>query len=291
MVQLTQTNGTITKNYDYDAFGIEKDIDQNDTNPFRYCGEYYDKETETYYLRARYYNPSVGRFITEDSYLGKLEDPLSLNLYTYAYNNPVMYIDPSGHFPYHGRTKDDVIFYPIRRWFRDKFVDNLGPVWGWYEAVSGEEVFTGLKLTDTQREQSAETANENLIDGMIGLACNGDIEVVGMGNYTGAKGLIGHDYEDFLTENIGGNGSFSMGGRDFDGGLSNRWWEAKSGQYWDMLEDDPKMLEKFKSDMGDRLRIAKENDATYELFSNTPISDKVKEWLSKKGIEFTETLD
>ncbi len=97
VVQLTQTNGTITKNYDYDAFGIEKDIDQNDTNPFRYCGEYYDTETGTIYLRARYYDPSVGRFITEDSYLGKMEDPLSLNLYTYCYNNPLLYKDPSGH--------------------------------------------------------------------------------------------------------------------------------------------------------------------------------------------------
>ncbi len=96
VVQLTQTNGTITKNYDYDAFGIEKDIDQNDTNPFRYCGEYYDTETGTIYLRARYYDPSVGRFITEDSYLGKIEDPLSLNLYVYCANNPIMLVDPSG---------------------------------------------------------------------------------------------------------------------------------------------------------------------------------------------------
>ncbi len=90
MVQLTQTNGTITKNYDYDAFGIEKDIDQNDTNPFRYCGEYYDTETGTIYLRARYYDPSVGRFISEDP-IGD-----GLNWYTYAGNNPIMFIDPSG---------------------------------------------------------------------------------------------------------------------------------------------------------------------------------------------------
>ncbi len=98
VVQLTQTNGTITKNYDYDAFGIEKDIDQNDTNPYRYCGEYYDTETGTIYLRARYYNPSVGRFISEDSYWGKIVDPLSLNLYTYCVNNPLRFLDPTGHY-------------------------------------------------------------------------------------------------------------------------------------------------------------------------------------------------
>ena len=106
-----------------------------------------------------------------------------------------------------------------------------------------------------------------------------------------AKGLIGHDFEDYLSKTIGGEGSFSVGGRDFDGGIGNRWWEAKSGNYWSMLEENPNKLAKFKSDMGDRLRIATENGATYEIFSNTPIPESVKQWLTKKGITFTELLD
>ena len=106
-----------------------------------------------------------------------------------------------------------------------------------------------------------------------------------------AKGLIGHDFEDYLSKTIGGEGSFSVGGRDFDGGIGNRWWEAKSGNYWSMLEENPNKLAKFKSDMGDRLRIATENGATYEIFSNTPIPESIKQWLTKKGITFTELLD
>lgn len=94
-----------------------------------------------------------------------------------------------------------------------------------------------------------------------------------------------------MTKNIGGDGSFSVGGRDFDGGIGNRWWEAKSGQYWDMLESDSKKLEKFKSDMGARLKIATDNGATYELFSNTPIPTSIKQWLDKKGIAYTKLLD
>ena len=97
-----------------------------------------------------------------------------------------------------------------------------------------------------------------------------------------AKGLIGHDFEDYLSKTIGGEGSFSVGGRDFDGGIGNHWWEAKSGNYWSMLEENPNKLAKFKSDMGDRLRIATENGATYEIFSNTPIPESIKQWLPKK---------
>ena len=104
------------------------------------------------------------------------------------------------------------------------------------------------------------------------------------------KGLVGHEFEEYLTKTIGGQGSFSKGGRDFDGGLGNRWWEAKSGQYWEMVMDKPKELEKFKSDMGARLQIAQKNGATYELFSNTPIPNEIKQWLSKKGIRYTELL-
>ncbi len=106
-----------------------------------------------------------------------------------------------------------------------------------------------------------------------------------------AKGLVGKDFEYYLNKELGGEGSRQVGGRDFDGVKGNRWWEAKSGQYWEMLESDSKKILKFKSDMGDRLNIAKQNGATYELFSNTPIPQSIKDWLTKKGIPFTEILD
>ena len=99
VVALTNTSGTVTKRYDYDAFGNEENPDSADANPFRYCGEYFDTETGTYYLRARYYDPAIGRFTQQDTYLGDYKDPLSLNYYTYCYNNPVRYYDPSGNIP------------------------------------------------------------------------------------------------------------------------------------------------------------------------------------------------
>ena len=99
VVQLVNPSGAVIKEYDYDAFGNEKDIDSADANPFRYCGEYYDLETKTYYLRARNYNPTPGRFLSEDTNRGKATDPLSLNLYTYCNNNPIFYRDSTGRSP------------------------------------------------------------------------------------------------------------------------------------------------------------------------------------------------
>ncbi len=90
VTQLTNSGGSVIKNYEYDAFGVEIGKDDNDTNPFRYCGEYWDEETGTIYLRARYYEPKNGHFSAEDP---KRD---GLNYYTYAYSNPIMFVDPSG---------------------------------------------------------------------------------------------------------------------------------------------------------------------------------------------------
>ena len=95
-VQLVKDNAVVVS-YTYDAFGnLTSQVGESD-NPFEYCSEYFDEETETYYLRARYYNPANGRFTQEDAWVFiDFADPLSLNLYTYCSNNPIMYIDPSG---------------------------------------------------------------------------------------------------------------------------------------------------------------------------------------------------
>ena len=98
VVNLTSETGDKTKTYRYDAFGVEKNSDENDENPFRFSGEYFDKETGTIYLRARYYDPEIGRFISRDTVTGTANDPLSLNLYTYCRNNLIPLNDPDGHF-------------------------------------------------------------------------------------------------------------------------------------------------------------------------------------------------
>ena len=110
-------NGTLYATYDYDAWGnctvtpLVADTaghavtDANHIahiNPFRYRGYYYDTETGLYYLQSRYYDPETGRFINADgvSLLQYgLENLTQYNMFTYCFNNPVMYYDPTGEFP------------------------------------------------------------------------------------------------------------------------------------------------------------------------------------------------
>ena len=98
VVKLVNTSGSLVNEYDYDIFGNTLLETESRPNPYRYAGYYYDTETRYYYLNARYYDPKTARFITEDSFYGYYDDPLSLNLYTYCHNDPVNYYDPSGYF-------------------------------------------------------------------------------------------------------------------------------------------------------------------------------------------------
>lgn len=99
VVQTAAENGTVENQYDYDIFGQAVLTIESYGNAIRYAGEFYDSETGLYYLRARYYDPSIGRFISEDSYWGEDNNPLSLNLYTYCENDPIRFVDPSGNTP------------------------------------------------------------------------------------------------------------------------------------------------------------------------------------------------
>ena len=71
--------------------------DDQAKNEVCYTGGIYDQSTGLYYLNARYYDPEDRRFMTEDSYRGEIMNPETGHLYVYCANNPVNYVDPSGH--------------------------------------------------------------------------------------------------------------------------------------------------------------------------------------------------
>ncbi|MBE1442606.1 RHS repeat-associated core domain-containing protein [Paenibacillus sp. OAS669] len=98
VVTIKDAAGNDINTYEYDIWGNVLSKKEGMNNPYRYTGELQDDESGLIYLRARYYDPAVGRFINEDTYEGDIKNPLSLNLYTYVHNNPLIYIDPTGHY-------------------------------------------------------------------------------------------------------------------------------------------------------------------------------------------------
>lgn len=104
IIALLDNTGVVVVKYKYDAWGKCQTIvvDTNATeiatlNPFRYRSYYLDTETGFYFLKTRYYDPEIGRFMTIDdlSYLDP-ETINGLNLYAYCFNNPVMLTDRYG---------------------------------------------------------------------------------------------------------------------------------------------------------------------------------------------------
>lgn len=93
ITDITDCHGTVLNHYAYDAFGNRTVEEETVENRFGFAGEMLDAVTGQYYLRARFYNPVIARFLSEDTYYGD-----GLNLYAYGHNNPVRYVDPSGHW-------------------------------------------------------------------------------------------------------------------------------------------------------------------------------------------------
>ncbi len=95
---LTDTSGVITDRYSYDAFGSERSQTGTSTQPFTYTGEQVDPEAGLVFLRSRYYDPVIGRFISKDDFPGLERKTQTINRFVYTNNNPTNYVDPKGEF-------------------------------------------------------------------------------------------------------------------------------------------------------------------------------------------------
>jgi RHS repeat-associated protein len=95
VTSLTDSTGTVANTYTYDGYGKVSASTGTLTNPFRFNGHEFDSETQLHFYRARYYDQSVGRFISEDpfGFSG------SNDFYAYVDNSPTNLIDPLAYRP------------------------------------------------------------------------------------------------------------------------------------------------------------------------------------------------
>ena len=92
---LTDDTGTVTDTYRYYESGLPTASSGSSDQPFRFTGEPTDP-TGLSYLRARYYDPTLGRFLARDTWAGNPQECQTLNRYAYALNDPTTRVDPSG---------------------------------------------------------------------------------------------------------------------------------------------------------------------------------------------------
>jgi RHS repeat-associated protein len=94
---LTNAGGNVTESYGYSPYGVT--VSANATwNPFRFIGQHgvMDEGNGLQFMRARYYSPSVGRFLSMDQLPGSATEGQTLNRFAYATGEPIMKVDPSG---------------------------------------------------------------------------------------------------------------------------------------------------------------------------------------------------
>ena len=92
VTSLSNSAGTLANTYTYDSFGRLTASTGTFTNPFQYTGREFDPETDSFFYRARYYDPNAGRFTGEDP----IQFSGGVNFYAYVRNSPLNYLDPTG---------------------------------------------------------------------------------------------------------------------------------------------------------------------------------------------------
>jgi RHS repeat-associated protein len=142
--QLTNSAGAVTDTYEYDAFGNSFTKTGTTPNNYLYRGEQYDSDLGLYYLRARYYNPNTGRFMSRDPEDGKAKDPASLHKYLYADGDPVNGLDRTGKADLYEWAAvaaiTYIVFQPVHMFIQCAGLGRAGTVIGLFGPLLGDGI-------------------------------------------------------------------------------------------------------------------------------------------------------
>jgi RHS repeat-associated protein len=179
VVALTDATGKPRAAYAYDPWGnalLNISDSLGTKNKFRFTGEALDPGTGLYYLRARYYDPSIGRFSSRDRPVGSNAWPLASNPYLYALSNPIRYTDPSGFSAVERQQQLGTIDNTL---LTASVLTTFGDNWEWIKgsllkiacsaglpfcgpAVGGLQVKEGLSIGGENTAKSQDAAIDNL---------------------------------------------------------------------------------------------------------------------------------
>ncbi|MCK4257372.1 MAG: hypothetical protein KAX49_00245 [Halanaerobiales bacterium] len=192
---VTGPEGQVVQKIYYDPFGsiLENYVfDQENETFVLYTGEVWDAWSELLYLNARYYNPKLGRFITPDAIISEIFQPLSWNRYSYVRNNPLCFVDPTGHF-----------WEEVGDWFKDNWksfvisVVTITAVVALTVVTFGAGALIGVGIAmavgGTIGGIAAHQAGGDILSGiLVGMAAGGAAAFGGLGIQAGVGALLGN---------------------------------------------------------------------------------------------------
>jgi RHS repeat-associated protein len=212
-VSLTDATGGSRQSIFYDAWGNERDRIGASANNFTFTGHELDEETGLIYAKARFYDADIGRFLSQDTFLGNENEPPSLHRYFYANANPTRFMDPTGHWSWEGaweglKNTPRAIAEPFF-WVYDVTL-SVG-AWGWDIPTDYLPLQSGLAERQLQRieqdQSGAEAAAKGAVETTAGVFTFGTTSVA-QGHYEAyqdlASGKISfEEYDKRLSQMAG----------------------------------------------------------------------------------------
>ncbi len=216
---LTYPKGSVVQRFDYAAFGSET-FALNPNLPFdpRFTGQTYDLDTGLYYYRARYYDPALARFISPDTMVPDPTTPHSYNRYTYVRNNPLRWVDPSGHTDLQPGDPVDYDKFPSFDETADVPMDYEGPA-----TIGGDKAWSGGCCDGAAPSGDRTSQGPTGGDGGITDVVSSNESVSNGGWGSGLLALNTHGpimYNDMVESGaVGGGGAIGrgLGGRALSG--------------------------------------------------------------------------